>query len=148
MRVRRLRTAGPEALFELALRHWQSLPEDERSSFMLPPLTDEQARALLSYMVESTLRRLTQRRKSALAGLKLKAKPAKVEAMRREFQAAYREGQRKYPGRDRDAWSYAVGRTARNTGANHRTVKRHFPAPVSANVQAIIAGFSESSSKR
>jgi hypothetical protein len=147
---RRKPVISQEMLFEFALRQCQSLPDGERSAFMLSLLADARMPGLLPYMLESTLQRLEQRRKSAQAGSKLKARPTKVEAMRREFWAAVDQWVRHHPGargwtQATRAWRHAVGEVARRTGADHRTVKRYFPAPPTPGAQALaeaLRGFS------
>lgn len=148
--MRKRRTPN-EDLFELVLRHWQSLSsERERASFFVDVvLRDERFTDLLPFMVDAALKQLGQKEAGGSGGSRSKLSAAKEKSIRETFWAAEEEWEREHPGSSglsdaQRAWRYAVGRAAAKTHADPKTVKRRFPDPVEkararvrAHVQAL-----------
>src|SRR5689334_7722957 len=143
----RKRKSANEELFELVLRHWQSLPsEREKASFFVEVvLRDERFTDLLPFMVDAALKELDQKQPPRSGPGRSKLSAARERRIREVFSEAAREWKRDHPGASgladaQRAWRHAVARTGARTGADRKTITRRFPDPVStarARVQAL-----------
>lgn len=134
--IRKRKTANEE-LFELVLRHWQSLPsERERATFFVEVvLRDERFTDLLPFMVEAALKELDRKQAPRSGPGRSKLSAAREKRIREAFSDAASEWEREHPGASgladaQRAWRYAVGRAGARTGADRKTITRRFPDPV------------------
>jgi hypothetical protein len=154
----RKRKSANEELFELVLRHWQSLPsEREKASFFVEVvLRDERFTDLLPFMVDAALKELDQKQSPRSEPGRSKLSAARERRIREVFSEAAREWERDHPGASgladaQRAWRHAVARTGARTGADRKTITRRFPDPVStarARVRAHVQALREDSPKK
>jgi len=155
--MRKRKTANEE-LFELVLRHWQSLrSERERASFFVEVvLRDERFTDLLPFMVDAALKELDQKQAPRSGPGRSKLSAAREKRIREAFSHAANEWERDHPGASglgdaQRAWRYAVGRAGARTGADRKTIKRRFPDPVAtarARVRAHVQALREETPKK
>ena len=154
--MRKRKTANEE-LFELVLRHWQSLrSEREKASFFVEVvLRDERFTDLLPFMVDAALKELDQKQARPGPG-RSKLSAAREKRIREAFSDAANEWGRDHPGASgledaRRAWRYAVGRAGARTGADRKTITRRFPDPVAtarARVRAHVQALREDTNRK